>query len=641
MRSAFAALVVILTEGGLTTRWNEVRPVMPLGVVLATVGVAISVGVVACVAHFVLGLDWQIAVLLGAVTSPTDAAAVFSVLRRVPVRPRLRGALEAESGLNDAPTVLLVTLVSTGEVGEKGLLYFSGLVLYELVIGALFGFVFGWLSVGLIRRMALGSAGLYPLAVLSLAIISYAGGAVLLHVSGFAAVYVTSLVLGRAELPHRMATRSFVDGIAWLAQIGLFVMLGLLASPGRFRLNDVLLALVIGIAVTVVGRFASVAVSAAPFRLPWAEQTFIAWAGLRGAVPIVLATIPLAEGVPQADRIFDVVFVLVLLFTLLQGPSLPWLARRLGVLDENAAYEVDIDVAPLSSGGDRLSAARLALKLADDHVGRGLFAVAHGWFANAERLLEGQPESAEHGVLMMMRGIKALFVEGDLPGAISEFDGALELSHRLGDRDTHALALVGKGRALVKSGDVEQGLALLDEATASAVCGELRPFSTGLVYCVTISSCQDLGDYRRAAEWTEVANRWCDRLDVTGFPGACRIHRAEIMRMRGEWPQAEEQAIAACEELYDFDRHITAGGYYEIGEIRRRRGDFAAAMEAYAKADELGGTRSPAWRSCVSPRARSTAPWRRSRGHSRKPRIRSRASGAYPRRSRSRSRRAT
>ena len=142
---AVSALVVILTEGGLTTRWNEVRPVMPLGVVLATLGVAISVGVVACVAHFVLGLDWQTAVLLGAVTSPTDAAAVFSVLRRVPIRPRLRGALEAESGLNDAPTVLLVTLVSTGEVGENGILHFTGLVLYELVVGALFVVAFPWL----------------------------------------------------------------------------------------------------------------------------------------------------------------------------------------------------------------------------------------------------------------------------------------------------------------------------------------------------------------------------------------------------------------------------------------------------------------------------------------------------------------
>jgi cell volume regulation protein A len=120
-------------------------------------------------------------------------------------------------------------------------------------------------------------------------------------------------------------------------------------------LDDVGVALVIGIAVTVVGRFAAVGLSATPFRMPWNEQTFIAWAGLRGAVPIVLATIPLAEHVPQADRVFDVVFVLVLLFTLLQGPSLPWLARRLNVLDDNAAHEVDIDVAPLESlGADML-----------------------------------------------------------------------------------------------------------------------------------------------------------------------------------------------------------------------------------------------------------------------------------------------
>lgn len=345
----FAALVVILAEGGLTTRWQEVRPVLPLGVVLATVGVAVSVSVVACVAHYVLGIDWQLAVLLGAITSPTDAAAVFSVLRRVPIRPRLRGALEAESGLNDAPTVLLVTLVSAGEIGERSPLYFGGLVVYELVAGAVFGFAIGWLSVGLLRKVALGSAGLYPLAILALAFGSYAGASVLLHASGFAAVYVTSLMLGRAQLPHRMATRSFVDGFAWLAQIGLFVMLGLLAVPHRIGYADVGVALVIGLAVTVVGRFAAVAVSATPFRMPWQEQTFLAWAGLRGAVPIVLATIPLSEGVGEAARIFDVVFVLVLLFTLVQGPSLPWLAKLLGVVDEADAREVDIDVAPLES----------------------------------------------------------------------------------------------------------------------------------------------------------------------------------------------------------------------------------------------------------------------------------------------------
>jgi potassium/hydrogen antiporter len=355
----FAALVIILIEGGLTTRWNEVRPAMPLGIVLATVGVAISVTVVACVAHFVLGLDWQLSVLIGAVTSPTDAAAVFSVLRRVPVRRRLRGVLEAESGLNDAPTVLLVTLVSAGEIADKGLWHLAGLAGYELVVGALFGLLVGALSVALLKKVALGSAGLYPLAIVSLAVVSYAGASVLLHASGFAAVYVTSLVIGRADLPHRMTTRSFVDGFAWLAQIGLFVMLGLLATPSRIGLADVAGALVIGLAVTVIGRFPAVWVSAAPFRIPWSEQTFLAWAGLRGAVPIVLATIPLAEDVPQADRIFDVVFVLVGIFTLLQGPSLPWLARRLGVLDDDSAREVDVDVAPL----ERLGADMLQLKV--------------------------------------------------------------------------------------------------------------------------------------------------------------------------------------------------------------------------------------------------------------------------------------
>ena len=155
------------------------------------------------------------------------------------------------------------------------------------------------------------------------------------------------------------------------------------------------------------------------------------------------------------------------------------------------------------------------------------------------------------------------------------------------------LALVGRGRALVKRGEIEEGLALLDEATAAAICGELRPHSTGLVYCITISACHDLGDYRRAAEWTEAANSWCDSLDVSGFPGACRIHRAEIMRLRGDLVGAEKQAMAACDELQDYQRNITAGGYYELGEIRRRVGDFAAAEEAYRTAKELGREPQP------------------------------------------------
>jgi len=249
--------------------------------------------------------------------------------------------------------------------------------------------------------------------------------------------------------------------------------------------------------------------------------------------------------------------------------------------------------AGFASAGDTLNAARVALMLSEDHSGRGSFAVSRGWFANAERLLKGTDESAEHGLLALTRAVTTMFAEGDLPRAIGYFDDAIELSGRFADRNTHALAIAGKGRALIKSGEIGQGLALLDEASAAAVSGELRPYYTGLVYCLTISSCQDLGDYRRAAEWTEAANRWCDQLDVTGFPGACRIHRAEIMRLRGDLREAERVALAACEELYDFERLITAGGYYEVGEIRRRLGDYVAAEEAFRKANELGGDPQP------------------------------------------------
>ncbi len=246
-----------------------------------------------------------------------------------------------------------------------------------------------------------------------------------------------------------------------------------------------------------------------------------------------------------------------------------------------------------SAADEKLSAARLALRLSWDQGSRGAYAVSQGWFANAERLLEGEPESVVHAHLILTRGVNTLFGGGDLRAAIVDLERAAELAKRLGNRDTQVLGLAAKARALIKSGEVEDGLALIDEASAAAVCGELQPHSTGLVYCMTISTCQELGDYRRAAEWTEAANRWCDRLDVTGFPGACRIHRAEIMRLRGDLAGAEKQAVAACEELGDFERSITAGGYYEVGEIRRRRGDFAAAEEAYGSANELGRDPQP------------------------------------------------
>jgi class 3 adenylate cyclase len=263
-----------------------------------------------------------------------------------------------------------------------------------------------------------------------------------------------------------------------------------------------------------------------------------------------------------------------------------------GKLDEAISHR-ERAFAAYTADGDALGAARMALTLAWDHQGRGAFAVAGGWMATAERLLADEPEAREHAHLRLVHAMTAMYAEGSLEHAIELFDDVYDLAARVGSRDVQMLALSGKGRAFIKMGRIDEGLALLDEASASALCGDIRAHSAGLVYCITISSCQDVGDYRRAAEWTEAANRWCDTLDVTGFPGACRVHRAEAMRLRGDWSAAEVQALAACEELKDFDQVIPAAGYYEVAEIRRRRGDLAGAEEAYRMSSDLGREPQP------------------------------------------------
>jgi potassium/hydrogen antiporter len=358
---AFAALVVILAEGGLTTRWSDIKASAILAALLATVGVLISVGLMTLFVHYVLGLPFWIAVLLGAVTSPTDAAAVFSVLRHVPVPHSLRGALEAESGLNDAPTVLLVLLASSYAVGapvEFGIPGLLGLIALELIGGLIIGGGLGWLGAQILRRVALPSSGLYPLAILVWTVFAY-GITALVHASGFAAVYVCALILGNVQLPHRAATRSFVEGIGWIAQIGLFVMLGLLAFPDRVTPHAALIAITAGFFLTLVARPVAVVACAVWFKVPIRHQVFLSWAGLRGAVPIVLATIPLAQEVAGAEFLFDVVLVFVIVFTCLQGPTLPFVARLLGLMDDGSAQDIEVEVAPL----DRISADLLQVRI--------------------------------------------------------------------------------------------------------------------------------------------------------------------------------------------------------------------------------------------------------------------------------------
>ncbi|MDR1387924.1 MAG: potassium/proton antiporter [Propionibacteriaceae bacterium] len=344
----FAALVLILAEGGLSTSWDEIKPAILPAVLLASGGVILGIVLMGLFGWAVLGLPLAVAVLLGAVMAPTDSAAVFSVLRHVPLPSKIRSILEGESGLNDAPSVLLAIAATNLAMGrteiDLGLAWTAVIILGELVGGIALGAGLGWLGVRLLRGLALPASGLYPLASLGWAVLAYGLGG-LAHVSGFAAVYVCAVVLGNGKLPHRHATRSFVEGIGWIAQIGLFVMLGLLSDVGRITGREVVVAVAAGVFLTVVVRPITVWVCTAGVGLNNREKVFLSWGGLRGAVPIILATIPMAAGLRGSDYIFDLVFVAVIILTVLNGPTLPWVARKLGLVGE--ADQLDIEVAPL------------------------------------------------------------------------------------------------------------------------------------------------------------------------------------------------------------------------------------------------------------------------------------------------------
>jgi cell volume regulation protein A len=351
-----AALVLILVEGGLTTRWTAVRPALGVGISLSTVAVIVSIGVVGVALHVLLGLEWRTAFLWGAVLSSTDAAAVFSVLRGVGVPPRVSGTLELESGMNDAPVVLAVLLLASGDPFTW---VTPLLVIYELAAGGIVGALLGLGGAWALRRSALPSTGLYPLAAIAVCVLAYSGSQ-FMHASGFLATYVAALVLGNSDLPHRGDVRSFAEGTGWLAQIGLFVLLGLYASPTRL-LDAALPALIAGVVLLFAARPLSVLAAVAPFRVPWREQVFLSWAGLRGAVPIVLALIALTEGAPDARALVDMVFVLVVVLTLLQGTTLPRLARMLGMVNAAEPRELEVDAAPLDELGADLLQVRIPL----------------------------------------------------------------------------------------------------------------------------------------------------------------------------------------------------------------------------------------------------------------------------------------
>ena len=311
------SLALILFEGGLTSGLLHLRPVLGAATMLATVGTAITALIVGLSAAALFGFSTTEGLLLGAILSSTDGAAIIALLRGSTLSRKLAQTLEGESGLNDPVAVVLVLgFIDVLTQPAYGVGDFILLFVRELAIGLAVGLLVGVAAVYVLRRIRLSTAGLYPVASLTIAALAY-GGADTLHGSGFLAVYLAGLMLGSATIPAERTIVSFHQGLGWLAQVAMFLTLGLLVFPAQLS-SVALKGTVLAIVLVVVARPVAVAVATLPFAYHWRERTLLAWAGLRGAVPVVLATFPVIEHVPHRLQLFNIVFFAVLVSTALE-----------------------------------------------------------------------------------------------------------------------------------------------------------------------------------------------------------------------------------------------------------------------------------------------------------------------------------
>ncbi len=330
------ALVLILFEGGLTAGWSEIRPVLGTAASLATIGTVITAVVAGLAAKWIFGLSTLEGLIVGAAIAATDSAAIFAVLRRSTLEKRLARSLEGESGMNDPVALLLVIgFIDWIQQPDYGIVDMVGLLVLKLALGAAIGLALGRLAVAALDRVRLPTDGIYPVATIAIAGLAY-GLAEVAHGSGLLATYLTALALGSGSIPARRTIVAFHEGVGWVAQIGLFVMLGLLVFPSTLdsvALDGLALSAVLILIARPLAAFAATLL--APLNLR--ERAMLGWAGLRGATPIWLATFPVVAGVGAGQELFAIVFFVVVTSTLVQGASFEPLARRLGLTTDEPA----------------------------------------------------------------------------------------------------------------------------------------------------------------------------------------------------------------------------------------------------------------------------------------------------------------
>ncbi|MTB82093.1 potassium/proton antiporter [Providencia stuartii] len=370
------ALALILFDGGLQTSVKSIRLVWKPAFTLATFGVLITAGITGLAAAYILGIPLLEGLLLGAIVGSTDAAAVFSLLRNAGIylNERLQSTLEIESATNDPMAIfltvgLLQLLMNQSASGSELLLLFVS----QMGIGTLVGLSVGWISIKIINKIKLLATGLYPVLVAACGLLSF-GLASNLQGSGFLSIFVTGVVIGNARFVFQRNTFLFHDGLAWLSQIIMFVMLGLLVNPSSL-LEVWFEGLVIALVLTFIARPIAVVPVLKFFKFSREEITLVSWVGLRGSVPIILAIFPFIYGLPGANLIFDVVFFVVLISATLQGSTLPYVARKLNLmqpppllpaatLDITAVDQIDADLVEYTLGEDCSAVGRRLSQLA-------------------------------------------------------------------------------------------------------------------------------------------------------------------------------------------------------------------------------------------------------------------------------------